>query len=632
MNHLVGDGGLSEIMTILSHFKSRVRLKQKSKYALTFVLICNSLVTVVGIEQAHAGTFGGSSSVNVTANATKLVLDDLTLTNTSQNYAGGSATFSITSPAATEILSLQTVGSASSTLNAISVVGNTVFRGTGSGSTVIGAIDGTLDGTAGKNLKINFTNSFVNGSFNDATIVSTVGNIITLNGWTVYRERAYLAGGVGLTPTTIAGWPAPADSTFPFVGKSPYSASANIAPYDRGRIIAGNTFSYSNTFARSGYGNSLKLQLDNGQCELGYCIIRGPYVVSNSAVYLTSADSVSLSWYSIGSSDAYDAFGYLVNTDTGATIELLNATGASASASRPWGTTTVAMSGVSGFTAGNYKYVFINGTWDASGGMAEGAFLAIDDVSVSNSAPALTVSSSDLQAIARLLQYRNATASPASATRTLGVSTTLSESTSKTINVANPISLSGTAATLNLNVGTSGSSTVTATNGTGTKTFALTGTVDAGITINTSTANTAVLNVSNSVLSGTYYETLTATDGANATATYAITVNVTKQNQATLSMASSSSVQFGQRLRLSTSGGSGSGSVSYSVSSGTCTISSDSLTVGNVGSTCVIFASKAADNAYNAATSANQTITISRAPPTLSLIYPNSNSVTFSSG
>jgi trimeric autotransporter adhesin len=192
-----------------------MRLRKKSQLVLVFLLLCNSLIAVVGAEQAFAGTFGGSASVDVTANATKLALADLTLTNTSQNYAGQSATFAITSPAATEILSLQTVGSASTTLNAISVVGSTVFRGTGSGSTVIGAIDGTLDGTAGKNLKINFTNSFVNGDFSDATVVSTVGSIVTLNGWTVYLQRAYLAGGSGLTPTTIAGWPAPADSTFP---------------------------------------------------------------------------------------------------------------------------------------------------------------------------------------------------------------------------------------------------------------------------------------------------------------------------------------------------------------------------------------------------------------------------------
>ena len=143
-------------MTILSRLKFKLRLKRTSKYSLAIVLACNSLVTIVGTEQAFAGTFGGSSSVNVTTNAPRLVLEDLTLTNTSQNYAGQSVTFSITSPAATEVLYLQKVGSASTTLNAISVVGSSVFRGTGSGSTVIGAIDGALDGTAGKNLKINF--------------------------------------------------------------------------------------------------------------------------------------------------------------------------------------------------------------------------------------------------------------------------------------------------------------------------------------------------------------------------------------------------------------------------------------------------------------------------------------------
>ena len=251
----------------------KMRLKKKSQLVLVFLLLCNSLIAIVAAEQAFAGTFGGSASVDVTANQTKLALADLTLTNTSQNYAGGSATFAITSPAATEILSLQSVGSASTTLNAISVVGSTVFRGTGSASTVIGAIDGTLDGTAGKNLKINFTNSFVNGGFSDATVVSTVGNIVTLNGWTVYKERVYLAGG-GLIPTTIAGWPAPADNAFP-------PRVAGPVPYDRATITSGNTFSYNNAFARSGYGNSLKLQLDNGNCSSGFCIIRGPYVVSN---------------------------------------------------------------------------------------------------------------------------------------------------------------------------------------------------------------------------------------------------------------------------------------------------------------------------------------------------------------
>ena len=63
----------------------KILLKKKSQLVLVFLLLCNSLIAIVAAEQAFAGTFGGSSSVDVTANATKLALADLTLTNTSQN-------------------------------------------------------------------------------------------------------------------------------------------------------------------------------------------------------------------------------------------------------------------------------------------------------------------------------------------------------------------------------------------------------------------------------------------------------------------------------------------------------------------------------------------------------------------
>ena len=46
-------------MTILSRLKFKLRLKRTSKYSLAIVLACNSLVTIVGTEQAFAGTFGG---------------------------------------------------------------------------------------------------------------------------------------------------------------------------------------------------------------------------------------------------------------------------------------------------------------------------------------------------------------------------------------------------------------------------------------------------------------------------------------------------------------------------------------------------------------------------------------------
>ena len=88
--------------------------------------------------------------------------------------------------------------------------------------------------------------------------------------------------------------------------------------------------------------------------------------------------------------------------------------------------------------------------------------------------------------------------------------------------------LTGTTANLNVTFGTAGYDTVTATNGTGTKTFTRTSNPgNAGITLNTSVTDQAVLIVASGVPSGTYYETLTATDAASVTANFVITVTVT---------------------------------------------------------------------------------------------------------
>jgi len=88
--------------------------------------------------------------------------------------------------------------------------------------------------------------------------------------------------------------------------------------------------------------------------------------------------------------------------------------------------------------------------------------------------------------------------------------------------------LTGTTQNLNVTFGTAGYDTVTAEFGTGNKTFTKTSNPGhAGITLNTSVTNQAVLIVASNVPSGTYYETITATDAANVTATFPITVTVT---------------------------------------------------------------------------------------------------------
>lgn len=99
-------------------------------------------------------------------------------------------------------------------------------------------------------------------------------------------------------------------------------------------------------------------------------------------------------------------------------------------------------------------------------------------------------------------------------------------------------------------------------------------------------------------------------------------VTLSSINQSALSITSTSGV-FGSPLRLTTSGGSGSGSITFSVNAGGnasgCAVSNvDSLTVTSVG-TCLITATKAADNLYLSASSASTVITFTAGSTTASL-------------
>jgi hypothetical protein len=93
---------------------------------------------------------------------------------------------------------------------------------------------------------------------------------------------------------------------------------------------------------------------------------------------------------------------------------------------------------------------------------------------------------------------------------------------------------------------------------------------------------------------------------------------IAKANQAALSMSSASTVTFGGTISLTTSGGSGTGAVTYSTT-GTCSVSGSTLTVGDAGSACTVTATKAADSDYNSASSSAQTVTVTKAAQTISL-------------
>lgn len=190
---------------------------------------------------------------------------------------------------------------------------------------------------------------FLNAGFENGT-----------TGWSIHDQRVYMNGG-----STVRGYLTPNDPS----GPNP-SAGENVN--SNGTFTSGVT--------NTGAGGSQGLQLSsNQQCATGYCIVRGGYVTSDSTIALAKGDVVSFQWNAAGSSDAYDVFGYLLNVKTGETQVILNATGASASSSTGWLTASTTVD-----TAGTYAFVFVSGSWDATGGKALGATLTLDNISTTS--------------------------------------------------------------------------------------------------------------------------------------------------------------------------------------------------------------------------------------------------------
>lgn len=207
---------------------------------------------------------------------------------------------------------------------------------------------------------------FVNGNFSQGSL--NTGTVpATVPGWRIYLNQTKLNG-----VTTIEGWPTPVDSLLP----SP-------TPGDNQTMDAGGTYTAvlsADIPAGSPEGTQSMRLISNG-VSASYAIIHGPYLVSDVAntTPLEGGDLVRFYWKAEGGSDAYDIYAYLLNVDTGATIELANATGESTGATTPW---TQVTKTITASQTGTYKFVFVSGTYDYTGGTVLGASLYVTNVDV----------------------------------------------------------------------------------------------------------------------------------------------------------------------------------------------------------------------------------------------------------
>lgn len=305
------------------------------------------------------------------------------------NYDGGYIEFDLSAQDSSDSLTLATDNQASAVNGQLSIVGSTVYIGNGSVATVVGSVDSTYNGQNGEKLRVNFSNSFDNKNFSTGNAGDTI-----IAGWTAINQP------VRFGVDTIAGWATPVDTVWP-TNKPGGGYTDQNTP-----TTLGSYTTVLDSTQNDGEGYSVRMTSDGIVALHGYDIVRGPYIYSNSSVALTNGDTVSFEWQAQGGEDAYDVFGYILDVNTGYTETILNRTGDST------GSTTWATESITVQQAGNYRFVFVAGTYDFSGGTWAGAQLYIDDVIVTQQNPPETINDSHVTTIAQRLMYSNNSDAP----------------------------------------------------------------------------------------------------------------------------------------------------------------------------------------------------------------------------
>ena len=259
----------------------------------------------------------------------------------------------------------------------ISFVNKQMFLGDGTNANLIGQVDPAFDGSNGV-LRFNYVRGFANFNFDSGLVGNT-----TIDGWAATNARVKLDGS-----SMLAGYPTLTDTT---------TANGGL------EATALTSSSYSVALSNdtpTGQGLSVKLSSSlsgvvNTPTGIGG-VVHGPALTSNSSVLLNAGDVISFDWKAAGGGDAYDVSAYLVDTQSGNTELLLDKTGGapgSPSFSSAWSTENHTVT-----KSGNYRFAFVSGSWDATGGRAAGATLYIDNIDIQANS-GINFSASQIQSI-----------------------------------------------------------------------------------------------------------------------------------------------------------------------------------------------------------------------------------------
>ena len=236
---------------------------------------------------------------------------------------------------------------------AISFSGSTVLLGDGSGTIGIGEIDSTYNGSNGQPLRVNFVTPMANSGFDNGS-----------TGWTLYNDNYNISG----------------DS------------------------INTTSDSYSVSVVQEASGNKY-LHMSISGTTNSYGTGHGPTATS-SYFDASPGDIITFDWKAARTSDYYDVYAFLINDATGQTFQILYQRGASISS---WQTKQITLTS-SYLTeySDKLKFMFVCGSYDATGGRAVGSTMDIDNAQVVKSYATPEI----CQNILRQVKYQNTSDNP----------------------------------------------------------------------------------------------------------------------------------------------------------------------------------------------------------------------------
>lgn len=241
---------------------------------------------------------------------------------------------------------------------------------------------------------------FFNGDFEIPNPQSTDSNGVGhIPGWSIYTPGVSLGVPSHLRMngfSTILGCPTPNDPT-------PAYASTPTPYADQDAPRGSNSYSWKVIGGEvdSQFGGKNILELNSQGLSVSYGVVRGPYVVSDNPIQVAAGDNIYFHWKAEGGGDDFDVFGYLIEQDTSnpascRSIILLDMAGPMyGSMFTSW---ERAERTIQPGEDGIYKFVFVCGSYDRSGGTWLGARLLLDNIDIIKAAvPAVpwTITTSD---------------------------------------------------------------------------------------------------------------------------------------------------------------------------------------------------------------------------------------------